>query len=61
MSGYDVKRLAWVLAAQAEIEGMKAANKEREQRGESLAYNEGDFQYKAKRLEDLACSHDLQL
>ena len=31
----------------AEIEGMKAVNSEREQRGESLAYSEEQFKYVA--------------
>ena len=60
MTEYDVKRLALVLGVQAEIEGMKVANLIREQRDESPAYNDGDFQEKANRLEDLAFSHDLQ-
>jgi len=60
MTEYDVKRLALVLAVQAEIEGMKAANLIRKHRNEPPSYNEGDFQIKASRLEDLAYSHDFQ-
>ena len=58
---YNVKRLALILANQAEIDGMKAANTDREQRDLSLAYNEGDFQYAAETLRNLAYCHNEQL
>ena len=61
MESYDVRRLALVLAVQAEIEGKLAANSERQQRGESLAYPEESFLESAKELRNLAHCHDLQL
>lgn len=61
MTEYDVKRLALVLAIQAEIEGMKSANAKREQRGESIEWDESSFQGKAIELRDLAYKHDHQL
>lgn len=61
MEEADVKRLALVLAVQAEIEGMKVENEMRKQRDESPAYNEGHFQEKASYLRDIAYSHRDQL
>ena len=61
MTHYDVKRLALVLALQAEIEGMKAENILREQNEQSSAYGEKQFNEIANRLSDLAYAHDEQL
>jgi len=61
MTHYDVKRLALVLAVQAEIEGMKAENILREQNEQSPAYGEKQFNEIANRLSDLAYAHDEQL
>lgn len=61
MNNYDVKRLALILAIQAEIEGMKAENKERELLGHSLSYSEKQFQDKGLELKNLAVKHDEQL
>lgn len=61
MNEYDVKRLALVLAVQAEIEGMKADNLIREQNNEALAYNGAEFECKAAELRNLACAHNEQL
>jgi hypothetical protein len=61
MTQYDVKRLALVLAIQAEIEGMKAENKQREHLNYSLAYTDVDFVNQAERLRELAYAHDEQL
>lgn len=61
MTNYDVKRLALILAVQAEIEGMKAFNKERELNGSSLGYSEQDFIHMANQLRDLANKNDHQL
>lgn len=47
-------RLALILAVQAEIEGMKAENKQREIMGDSLSYDEESFQNKAEHLRGLA-------
>lgn len=55
---YNVKRLALVLAVQAEIEGMKAAN---DQHQEDQPYTEDDFRAKAAELASLAYKHDEQL
>ena len=58
MNDYIVRRLALVLAVQAEIEGMKAENMQREQRGYSMAWTETDFCQKAEELRNLAYSPD---
>lgn len=58
---YDVKRLALILAVQAEIEGMKFENMQREQNNYSHAYTDQDFQDKANDLRNLAYMHDEQL
>ena len=54
MEHYDVIRLAHVLAVQAEIEGMKAANENRRQVDGGMAYIESDFNEKAEELRQLA-------
>ena len=61
MSGYDVKRLALILARQAEVEGMKADNEDRRQRGEAMAYDDDDFCAAASDLRELANVPNLQL
>ena len=61
MNEYDVKRLALVLAVQAEIEEMKATNTERENNGYALAYDEKAFADAAKDLRELASKHNQQL
>ena len=61
MNNYDVKRLALVLAVQAEIEGMKVANIERESQGFAIAYPEIEFVKAAEELRTTACKHDEQL
>ena len=61
MDDYTVKRLALVLAVQAEIEGMKTSNLIRELSNDSLIYNEGDFQERSQRLTILAHAHNEQL
>ena len=61
MNYYTVKRLALILAVQAEIEGMKAENMQREQKGYSMAWTESDFCEKAEELRRLAYKHDEQL
>ena len=58
---YNVKRLALVLAKQAEVEGMKAANIARQQNDESMAYTNEDFMDKSRDFENLAHSHNEQL
>ena len=61
MTTYDVKRLALVLAIQAEIEAMKVANAERDLPSEVAAYGESHFFGKAQELKDLAAKHDHEL
>lgn len=61
MNEYDVKRLALVLAVQAEVEGMKFDNLQREQYNESHVYTGTDFEVKAEELRELANKHDEQL
>ena len=61
MNEYDVKRLAEVLAIQAEIEGMKFDNMQREQYSQSHAYTDEDFAAKAEELRLVAAKHNDQL
>lgn len=61
MNEYDVRRLALVLAIQAEIEGMKAENQQRLFLNESIAYDETRFVQMAEKLRNLAYSHNEQL
>ena len=58
---YDVKRLALILAIQAEIDGMKALNLSLTSAGDSALYTEQDFIRKAQELRNLASMHDFQL
>ena len=61
MNAYDIKRLALVLAVQAEIEAMKVKNFEREDAGMSHAYSEEEFWQRSETLNGLANAHDEQL
>lgn len=61
MNEYDIKRLALVLAIQAEIEGMKAENILKEQNEEAPAYGSKAFNEAARQLIDLAYKHNEQL
>lgn len=61
MNEYDVKRLAIILAMQAEIEGMKAENAYREACGQSQAYGEDSFYEMAEKLRNVAYCHNDQL
>lgn len=54
MDGLDVIRLLLGLAIQADIEGMKAFNSEREHSGYSVGWNESHFYEKAEELRKLA-------
>ena len=58
---YNVRRLALVLAKQAEIEGMKVENSERKAQYLAPAYSDEDFQIKAAELNNLAYAHNEQL
>lgn len=59
MDRYDVKRLALVLAIQAEIEGMKSHNKYAPK--SYTLYTQYDFDAKAEELRVLASLHNEQL
>ncbi len=61
MTHYDVRRLALVFAVQAEIEGMKALNMERDAQNLALTYTEENFLQEAENLRMLASAHDEQL
>ncbi len=62
MNSYDVKRFALVLAVQAKIEGMKAANEVHKcDHGAGVDYDEKYFQEKAEELKALAYAHEEQL
>lgn len=54
MDQYDVRRLALILACQAEIDAMKAENAIRESQGDAPAYGEKHFQACSGKLLDLA-------
>ena len=58
---YDVVRLGKILAVQAEIEGMKAENKQREIIGQSMAYSDMDFQDKASEFRNITNAPDDEL
>lgn len=57
MDTYDIKRLALVLALQAEIEAMKAYNNSEN----PMKYPENRFWEKAEELRQLANKHNEQL
>lgn len=61
MTVYDIKRLALILAIQAEIEAMKIFNTQRAFDGWPPGYPESEFQAKADELRELASKHDDQL
>jgi len=61
MNEYDVKRLAEILAIQAEIEGMKVFNAERLQNGMTPGYDDNSFCEKAEELRIIASKHNDQL
>ncbi len=61
MNQYDIKRLAFVLAVQAEIEGMKSENDLRKLNNESPAYGYEHFEEQSMRLNNLANAHNEQL
>lgn len=61
MTDYSVRRLALVLAVQAQIEAMKTENQLRAIQNSSPAYGELQFFVKAEELRNLAYSHDDQL
>lgn len=61
MSEYDIKRLALILAVQAEIEGMKAENHRCSILGYEPAFDNLRFRRAAEELRELAHKHNDQL
>jgi hypothetical protein len=62
MNEYDIKRLALILAIQAEIEGMKITNKTMPSEDvRKWGYNELRFVEKAEELKRLAYKHNEEL
>ncbi len=61
METINAKRLGLILAVQAEIEGMKITNSEREENGFAFAYDEGAFLEKAEELRVIVSLHEDQL
>ena len=61
MGHFDVLRLGLILATQAEIEGMKAENMQREAIGASMAFDEASFCNKADELRNLVYCNEDQL
>ena len=61
MNRYDIKRLALILAVQADIDGMKVANIQRESNGQHFMYTEQDFIDASNELRILASKPDEQL
>lgn len=61
MNEYDVKRLALVLATQAEIEGMKADNDLCQVHSCNPRHDYSDFIRKSNELRELANKHNEQL
>ena len=61
MTTYDVRRMVLAFSIQAEIEGMKVANAERDLQSEAAAYSDDDFCEKSEELRLLAAKHDHEL
>lgn len=61
MNEYDIKRLALVLAVQAEIEGMKAENVICELEKRKPKYGSFAFNNIAEEIRELAYKHNEQL
>jgi len=61
MNEIAVKRMILVSALEAEMQGMIADNKQREQEGLSLAYEGKDFDYIAEQMREIAHKHEEQL
>lgn len=61
MTNQGVKRLALILAINAETEGMKAENANRVQENWSIAFTDSDFKMKADELREIANKPDEQL
>jgi hypothetical protein len=58
MNEQTVRALGFILACNARVEGMRAANQQRAAVGESMAYDSHDFDAEAAQMERIA--HELQ-
>lgn len=58
MNEQTVRALGFILACNARVEGMRAANQQRAATGDSMAYSSGDFDAEAAQMERIA--HELQ-
>jgi hypothetical protein len=54
MDEQTVRALGFILACNARVEGMRAANQQREHLGESMAYTEHDFSVEGFEMENIA-------
>lgn len=64
MNEYDIKRFGLILAKQAELEGMKARNRQKNidaKNPELPTYNDEDFCRKAEEIENIVYMHNEQL
>ena len=53
MNDFEIRKLGLLYALQAEMEGMKADNKQREIEGLSMPYTSGDFENIASQMRDV--------
>lgn len=61
METMDIRRLGLILAAQAEIDGMKIQNVYAMQKAGDTVYDQAAFNEKAEELRNLSHCHDDQL
>ena len=61
MNKFDIKRLGLILAVQAEIEGMKAANVRRAAIGGEPVYDEYYFDKRAEEIREIINKKDEEL
>lgn len=53
MDPYDLRILIQAMSIMVRVEGLKAANQQREHRGESIAYDEDSFDELANELDEI--------
>lgn len=61
MTDAGIKRLILVTALEAEVQGMIAENKKREDEGLAQAYGNEQFVYMAEQMREIANMHDDQV
>lgn len=61
MNKFDIKRLGLIIAVQAEIEGMKAANARRAAIGGDSVYDEYHFDKRAEEIREIINKKDEEL